>query len=108
MTVYFEVDGGFTNQIRSLSVGSDGEAEVEVSGRSSTRRLPGERIDAITTELDRSGLFDRDRTYEASGGADLQRYQIRYRGATVVAYDTTVPSELTAAVRLLEEALRGP
>lgn len=107
MTVYFGVEGGFANQIRSLSIGPDGDAVVEVSGRTSERTIAAEIVAAIVGELDRSGLFDQDREYEPTGGADLQRYEIRYRGFTVVAHDTTVPAELTEAIRLLDETLRA-
>lgn len=107
MEVYFAVEGGFANQMRSMTFGADGQAEIEISGRSSQRVLASDVVDAITTELDRSGLFDQDRTYQPGEGADFQRYEIRYRGATVVAYDTTVPPELTEAVRLLDQAIRG-
>lgn len=107
MTVYFGAEGGFANQIRTLTFGSDGEAVVEVSGRRSERTLDGAAVEAILAQLDGSGLFDQDREYTPTGGADLQRYEIRYGGFTVVAHDTTVPAELAEAIRLLEEALRA-
>lgn len=107
MEVYFAVEGGFANQIRSLSIAADGAATAEVSGRSSQGEVEPAILRTIISELDGSGLFDQDRTYEATGGADLQRYEIRYDGATVVAFDTTVPAELTEVIRLLDETLRA-
>lgn len=104
--ISFAVEGGFANQMRCLRVDPGGEALVEVSGRSSSGQLDAARVEAIVTELDASGLFDRDRTYPAPAGADQQRFEIAYDGATIVAYDATVPSDLTEAVRLLEESLR--
>lgn len=104
--IRFRVDGGFANQIRRITIGAGGTARIEVSGRPAERRLAPETIRAIVAELDASGLFDRDRTYPATG-ADLQRFEIRYAGATVVGYDTSLPEELRAAVRLLEAAIRG-
>lgn len=104
--ISFTVEGGFTNQIRSLRIDPGAEALVEVSGRSASGQLDAERVQAIVAELDASGLFDRDRTYPAPAGADQQRFEITYDGATVVAYDATVPPELTEAVRLLDESLR--
>lgn len=104
--ISFAVEGGFTGQMRSLHVDPDGAALVEVSGRSARGRLDAARVDAIVAELDASGLFDRDRTFPAPEGADQQRFGITYDGATIVAYDATVPTELTAAVLLLEESLR--
>lgn len=105
--ISFAVEGGFTGQMRSLRVDRDGRALVEVSGRSASGQLDRQQVDAIVAELDASGLFDRDRSYPGPEGADLQRFEITYAGATVVAYDPTVPPELTEAVRLLEEALRA-
>ena len=104
--ISFAVEGGFTNQIRSLDIDPDGAAHVEVSGRSADGRLEAARVDAIVSELDASRLFDRDRTYPAPEGADQQRFEITYEGATLVAYDATVPDELVDAVRLLEASLR--
>ncbi len=106
--ITFAVEGGFTAQIRSLQIGADGAALAEVSGRRSVGRLPQDEVAAIVAELERSGLFSSDHTYPPPPkGADLQRYEIGYAGATVVAYDTTVPPELTEAVRLLQAALRA-
>jgi hypothetical protein len=104
--IWFQVEGGFANQIRTITIGTGGAARIEVSGRPAERRLAPETVRAIVAELDGSGLFDRDRTYPATG-ADLQRFEIRYAGATVIAYDTSLPAELRAAVRLLEAAIRG-
>ena len=106
MDVYFAVDGGFANLVRNISIDGDGVAQIEVSGRSSERTLDPATVEAIRDQLAQSGLFDQDRTYDAEG-ADLQRYEIRYAGHTVVSYDTSVPLELTEAIRLLEEAIRG-
>ncbi len=106
MDVYFAVEGGIANLVRSISIDADGAAQIEVSGRSSPRTIDAATLEAIRDQLDQSELFDQDRVYEAEG-ADLQRYEIRYAGHTVVSYDTSVPLGLTEAVRLLEEATRG-
>jgi hypothetical protein len=107
MDVFFAVEGGFANLARIISINGDGMAQIEVSGRASERTLDEATVEAIRAQLAQSGLFDQDRTYETEGGADLQRYEIRYAGHTVVSNDTTVPPELTEAIRLLEEAIRG-
>jgi hypothetical protein len=105
MLVYFAVEGGFANQMRSITIAESGEATVEVNGVASDLPLDEASRAAIVAQLERSGLFDRDRTYDARG-ADLQRYEIRYSGSTVVAYDTSVPGDLVEPIRLLEEAIR--
>lgn len=105
MEVYFSVEGGFANRIRSVKIGDGSVAEVVVGGRASATDVEPEVVEAIIDALDRSRLFDRDRCYEPEPGADLQRYEIRYAGATVVAFDTTVPDELTEAITLLEAVL---
>jgi hypothetical protein len=105
--ISFEVEGGYTAQLRSLEIADDGTTTAMVSGRTSNGRLEQEQVEAIVAELERSRLFDTDRTYPPKGGADLQRYQIRYAGSAVVAYDTTVPPELTEVIRLLQQALRA-
>lgn len=107
MEVYFAVEGGFANQIRSISIAPDGSAVVEVSGRTAEGQVEAATVAEIVAELDRSGLFDRDRTYDVEGGADLQRYELRYAGHTIVAYDTTVPPELDTAIAMLEAAIRS-
>ena len=104
--LYFAVEGGFANLARSLTVARDGSAVAELNGQRSARQIDAATRQAIVAELERSKLFDRDRTYPAQG-ADLQRYEIRYAGATVVAYDTSVPDPLSRAVELLEAALRS-
>jgi hypothetical protein len=104
--ISFAVEGGYTGQMRSVTIDPDGEARVDVMGSTARDQLDAAQVDAIVAELDRSALFDRDREYPAPAGADQQRYEITYDGATVVAYDGTVPPELTEAVRLLEAALR--
>ena len=106
MSIYFAVEGGFANQRRSITIAAGGEATVDVNGVVSDAALDGVSRSAIVSELEASGLFDRDRTYDAQG-ADLQRYEIRYAGSTMVAYDTSVPDELVEAIRLLEEAIRA-
>lgn len=105
--ITFTVEGGFAAQLRSLQIDADGSSVAVVSGRRSTGRLPEAEVSAIVAELERSGLFTGDHTYDPPQGADLQRYEIGYAGATVVAYDTTVPAQLTDAVRLLQAALRS-
>ncbi|MGE0511258.1 MAG: hypothetical protein AB7Q42_20280 [Acidimicrobiia bacterium] len=106
MLVSFQVEGGFANQMRSIVIARDGTATTEVSGLISEKQLDETTVETIVAELDRSGLFDEDRTYPAEG-ADLQRFEIRYAGATLVAFDTTMPSALAEAVRLLEGAIRN-
>lgn len=106
MSIYFAVEGGYAALTRSITIGEDGAATKEISGRSSSLQLGTDQVAAIVEHLDDSGLFNRDRTYPADG-ADLQRYEIRYRGATIVAHDTSVPPPLTEAIQLLEAALRS-
>lgn len=104
--IEFSVDGGFANLARSISIASDGTVDRVRSRQASSGQLTAEQVAAIVAELDQSGLFDRDREYPPPpGAADLQRYQISYRGVTVVSYDTTVPAELAGAIGLLEQAL---
>lgn len=105
--ITFDVEGGFAAQVRSLRLDSQGTAVAEVSGRAMTGRIAREDVAAIVAELEASGLFREGarHTYPPPGGADVQRYEIGYGGASVVAHDTTVPPELTTAVRLLQAAL---
>ncbi|MEL7155036.1 MAG: hypothetical protein AAFN30_00400 [Actinomycetota bacterium] len=105
MTVYFAAEGGFTGQMRSITVADDDTIEVEVSGRSSRGRLEPATADAIRSALDESGLFETDRVDESPPGADLQRYEIEYRATTVVVFDSAVPPELLPAIELLEAAI---
>lgn len=105
--ISFAVEGGFANQMRTIRIDPAGHAEVELSGESVRGELDTARVAQIVAQLEACGLFDRDRAYPPPRGIDLQRYEIAYGGATIVAYDTTVPPELTEAVRLLEESLRA-
>jgi hypothetical protein len=105
MLIHFAAEGGFAGQARSITVVDGGSAVVEMNGVASDEQLDREQLAAIVAELERSELFDRDREYEAQG-ADLQRYEIRYAGSTVVAYDTSVPEPLQEAILLLEQAIR--
>ncbi len=109
VVITFEVEGGYAAQLRSLRLSGDGAAVAEVSGRTFVGTRPREEVETIVAELSGSGLFEdgATHTYPPQAGADLQRYQIGYNGATVLAYDTTVPPELTKAVQLLQAALRG-
>jgi hypothetical protein len=106
MLIYFAVDGGIANQMRSIAIAPDGSATVEVNGRAGTKVLPPATVEAITAQLAASGLFDRDLNYPAQG-ADLQRYEIRFQGATVVWFDTSAPPALQAPAAALERALRS-
>ena len=106
MNIRFAVEGGIAGQMCHITIGPGGQAAVEVNGAVSDGQLDPATVDAIVAVLDRSGLFDRDRAYDASG-ADLQRYQIDYAGHTVVAHDTSVPAELTEVIPLLEGSLRA-
>jgi hypothetical protein len=106
MSIHFAVEGGFANLARSITIGDGGAAEVETSGTTRDATVDPATVEQIVAELEASGLFDRDRRYDAEG-ADLQRYEIRYAGATVVAFDTAVPGELTGAIELLEAAIRA-
>ena len=101
--VDFSVEGGYANLARSVAISETGAYEVERSGHRSSGTMSQAELDALVAELDESALFDRDREYPPpAGAADLQRYEIRYNGVTVVAYDTTVPPELTRAVSSLD------
>ena len=105
--IAFAVEGGIANQMRSLRIDPTGMAQTDINGSSAGGELDASRVAQIVAALESSGLFTRDRTYPAPpSGADLQRYEITYEDATVVAHDTTVPPELSQAIRLLEEALR--
>ena len=106
MLIYFAVEGGIANQMRSIAIAPDGSAAVEINGRASTKTLPPATVTALTAQLAGSGLFDRDRTYPAQG-ADLQRYEIRFRGVTVIWFDTSTPPGLQATAGELEQALRS-
>jgi hypothetical protein len=104
--IWFAVEGGFAHQLRELVVAEDGTTQAVVSGRPSTGHLAAAALARIRAELDGSGLFGSgDHEYPPGRGADLQRYEIRYAGSTVVAYDSTVPGELTTAIQLLQQAL---
>lgn len=105
--ITFAVEGGIANQMRSLRIDDTGQIQADVNGRSSRGELDADRLARIVAALESSGLFNHDRAYPPPpGGADLQRYEITYGDATIVAHDTTVPPELKEAMNLLEEALR--
>ncbi len=106
MLIYFGVEGGFANQMRSITIADDGSAMVDISGTTSEKQLDSAAVKALVAQLEASGLFNQDRTYEASG-ADLQRFEIRYAGATVVGYDTSLPDELRPATAMLDAAIRS-
>ncbi len=110
--IVFSLTGGITAQDSELTLDPDGAALAVVHGYRSTGRVAAGELEAIVSELDASGLFTGDpgtgeRTFGPPWGFDLQRYSITYRGATVVAYDTTVPPELVRVIALLQNALRG-
>ncbi|MBK7622747.1 MAG: hypothetical protein IPJ14_08780 [Kineosporiaceae bacterium] len=104
--ITFKVEGGFSGQLRELTIEPDGAASATVSGRRSVGRVEAEQLAAIRRALEGSGLFGGDHTYPPGAGADLQIYTIGYQGATVVAYDTTVPASLTEAITALQQVLR--
>jgi hypothetical protein len=106
--LHLDVSGGYANLKRSVTIGESGSVERELGGTRSRRALEPTDLGALLAELDASGLFDQDREYPPPpGAADLQRYEIRYRGVTVVAYDTTVPPELGSVLSRLEELASG-
>lgn len=105
MTIHYTVEGGFTGQTRKLTIGEDGSVKIDRNGAVTTGRLDASRRTAVLDALDGSGLFVRDREDRQPAGADLQRYEIRYRGHTVVVWDTTIPPELGEALTLLDEVL---
>jgi hypothetical protein len=107
--IWFGIEGGFAHRQRELSIAADGATSAVVGGRSSTGLIDAERLAQIRAELDASGLFGSgDRSYPPSRGADLQRYEIRYAGSTVISYDTTVPAGLARAIELLQQVLLDP
>jgi hypothetical protein len=101
--VYFAVEGGYAGLARSIAIAEDGAVEVRRGGEPRSGAIGEADLQAIVTELDRSGLFDHNREYPApAAGADLQRYEIRYKGATIVASDTVVPAELSDVIARLD------
>lgn len=110
--IVFTVSGGITGASRVLRLDADGAAVAEGTGAAVPGRLPPGDVDGITEALDASGLFDpgaaAERTFPPpAGAADVQSYEIRYRGATVLAHDTVVPDRLAPAVRRLRLALQS-
>lgn len=105
--VRYSVEGGFTGLVRSVVVLDDGTVEVSRGGVSSTTRWPVDRVRSLVADLDVAGLFTEDREFTPPSGADLQRYEIAFAGATVVAYDTVVPPELGDVMARLDAALGG-
>ena len=105
MLIYFSVEGGFANLGRTITIKTDGTASVDANGRVSEGALEAETVSGIVDLLDGSALFDRDSTFAAEG-VDLQRYEIYYRGSTVVADDTAIPDGLVAAIALLDQTIR--
>ena len=103
--IYFSVEGGFANLGRTITITTDGTASVDANGRVSEGTLDTKTVSNIVDLLDRSALFDRDSTFAAEG-ADLQRYEIHYRGSTVVAYDSAIPDGLVEALALLDQTIR--
>jgi hypothetical protein len=104
--VYFSVEGGYGNLARSIAIAEGGAVEVERGGKPTSDVIGKADLEAIVTDLNRSGLFDRNREYPPpTGAADLQRFEIRYAGATIVAYDTTVPAELADVVARLDQLI---
>jgi hypothetical protein len=107
--IEFAVSGGFANLTRRVRIDEARDVELERGGRRARATIDEAELTELVGLLDTSGLFDRDREFPASArAADLQRYEIRYGGATVVAYDTTVPPQLDRAVEVLEALARRP
>ncbi len=102
VSISFYVEGGYANLRRTLHLDSEDRVEYEVGGAWSVGEARPGRFLEISALLDASNLFDEDRTFDVKRGADLQRYEIRYQGHTVVAYDTSLPDALTEAVQRLE------
>lgn len=103
-TIRFEVEGGYLALMRSIVIEPDGRATIEVSGRTSTADLDPGTVERLQQQLEDSGLFGADSRLETEG-ADLQRYTVTYRGATLVATDGVVPNELTATFAELEQLI---
>lgn len=102
--IYYAVQGGFTGLNRSTTIATDGATVWDSNDSTTNGSIALEDLDTLKTELDNSGLFDRDREFPAPHNmADLQRYEVRYKGATVVAYDLTIPPELSQAIAHLNE-----
>jgi hypothetical protein len=107
--VEFGVSGGFANLTRRVAIDEASEVDLDRGGRRARATIDDADLAELVGLLDASGLFDQDREFPPTApGADLQRYEIRYRGTTLVAYDTTVPPELDRAVALLEALARRP
>ena len=103
-TVYFAVEGGYANWMRSLQLESDGSYEAVFGDEVVSGSTTPEQVRQIFDLLERSGLFDQSRIFEAQG-ADLQRYELQADDATVVMFDTSIPAALSGAVELLDELL---
>ncbi|WP_088319317.1 hypothetical protein [Kineosporia sp. R_H_3] len=100
MTVSLVVEGGFTGMRYGVVLEDDGTCRVDRNGVVTDRPVGPATAAAVVAELDRSGLFDRDREYLALG-ADLRRYEVVHRGVTVVAQDTNVPAALARGLDML-------
>jgi hypothetical protein len=101
--VEYVVEGGFPNLVRSVVVHEDGAVDVLRGGARSSKQLSAAQVQQLVSALEATGLFDADQEFPAAQGADLQRYLIRFRRHTVIAYDTTVPPRLAEVVGRLEE-----
>jgi len=104
--ITFSVEGGFTGLSRSLEIRADGSATVDSNGAVSTGQVEPAELDRLVEALETSGLFEEDATFEAEG-ADLQRYEIQFAGATVVAFDTAIPDALTEPIDALSQLMNA-
>ena len=98
------IDGGYANLRRGVSVAEDGAATCRLGGIVSTKRVSSTELERMVDDLENSGLFASDGTFEADG-ADLQRYVLAYDGATVTAYDGAIPRALQRTIDTLEALL---
>ena len=105
MDVYLAIEGGFANIMRSLSIAADGKATLTVGGNVVEGAIDAALLDTITSQLAESGLFAEDQTFPAEG-ADLQRYELRFGDATVIAFDGSIPPSLEEPINLLQQELR--
>jgi len=101
VVIRFSVEGGFAGLSRTLTILADGEALVETTGGTTEGHVDSVELARLMEQLEASGLFDEDGVFEAEG-ADLQRYEIQFFGATVAATDGAVPRRLVEPIETLQ------
>lgn len=96
--IAFTRTGGLAGFDDTVEILPSGKTSIKTRGGSRSARLSTSTMSQLTRRLRSSRLFDQDRAYTASEGADHMTYTLRYQKATVTMHDDKVPAPLKPAV----------